>query len=117
MKKLICGVLVLLVSICSITTVFADNATPYQFIQRGDLTFSGTTAICTAYVKSSTDRIQVTMKLWDGNSCVKSWSSAGNSRISLQQTTTVTKGKSYTLTIDFSINDRTQPRWSQTKRC
>jgi len=83
------------------------------------LSFTGTTATClaTAYGNARTDRVSMTMKLWNGGVCLKTWTGSGTYRVSLNKPTTVSSGKTYTLTVDYTVNDVSQPRESTTRTC
>lgn len=84
-----------------------------------NLTFSGTTATCTASVRAdnATDTISMTVKLWQGATCLKTWTASGTGSASLSKTTTVTRGKTYKLTVDATINGVAQPQQSVTRTC
>ena len=83
------------------------------------ISFSGTTATCETVVKGSApaDRISVTMKLWKGGTCLKTWVNSGTYRVKLNETATVSKGKTYKLTVDYTINGVHNPQKSITKTC
>lgn len=83
------------------------HATPIQRISaRPNIQFSGTNATCSVVITASSDsdKISATMELWQGNTLVASWSDTGYYRLSLNETATVAKGKSYKLVINYSIN-------------
>lgn len=83
------------------------------------LSFNGTTAICTIYVRAdkSTDPISVTAKLWTGSTCLKTWVLSGKGSIREDRDATVSRGKTYKLTVDYTINGVKQPQKSVTKTC
>ena len=83
------------------------------------LSFSGTTATCKATVIAdhSGDRISVTVKLWKGAACLKTWTASGNGSVSIQKTATVTSGQTYKLTVNATINGVAQPQRSITRTC
>ena len=83
------------------------------------LTFSGPTATCIASVRgdNATDSISMTVKLWKGASCLKTWTSSGTGSVSLSKTATVTSGKTYKLTVNATINGVAQPQQSITRTC
>ena len=84
-----------------------------------DLSFDKATAICTIYVRAdeSADSISVKAKLWSGNTCLKTWLLSGKGLIREERTTTVSRGKTYKLTLDYTINGITQPQKSVTRTC
>ncbi len=76
------------------------------------LSFTGTTANCKADVTASrtSDEIDVTMILWQGDTQLKSWSASGTGSVFLSKTYSVEKGKTYTLTVDATINGSAKAR-------
>jgi uncharacterized membrane-anchored protein len=83
------------------------------------LTFDGTTAICgaTCIGKTSTDYIKATLTLYQGNTYIDSWSDEGRYVIGVSGQHGVTRGKSYTLKLNYTINGIAQPEQSVTKKC
>lgn len=65
------------------------------------LSFSGTTATCkaTVYGDNSTDTVSLTVKLWQGTTCLKTWSASGTGYTKVNKTATVTRGKTYKMTV------------------
>lgn len=84
-----------------------------------NLTFSGTTATCTATVRGdkANDQVSVTMKLWQGNTCLKTWTASGTRSVTLKEPATVSKGKTYKLTVDYTINGVQNPQKSVIRTC
>ena len=116
MKKLICLLLAFTLLALPVT---ATAATPRLAIIVPTLSFDGTTATCSLIASSdySTDKISAVLQLWDGNSCIATWSASGTGALSMSRTKTVTKGVEYTLTANVIINGVAQPRASMTKKC
>lgn len=83
------------------------------------LSFNGTTANCsvTVYGNNSSDEINVTMKLWESGTCLRTWRGTGEGTVKLSETYGVSKGKMYKLTVDATINGLVQPTASVTKPC
>ena len=81
------------------------------------LTFSGTIANCEATVISGTDDLKVTMTLRDGNTIVAMWSDSGTGLVHLLAHRTVTKGKTYTLTVTGTRNGVAFEAHSVTRTC
>lgn len=83
------------------------------------LTFSGTTANCSATViaNSSSDDISITVKLWQGTKCLKTWNDSADGYLSFKGTTSVTKGKTYKLTVDATINGVKQSTATVSAKC
>ena len=107
-------VLVMLMGIAAQATgpIKAPNASP-------TLSFSGTTATCTAFVRGnkSTDNVAATVKLWTGGTCLKTWSASGKYSFKIKKNATVSKGKTYKLTVDYTVNGVKQPQKSVTRTC
>lgn len=95
------------------------QATSRQISVSPSLSFSGTTATCSAIIRANkaNDKISADITLWQGNSCIESWEASDSGTLTFESTATVDKGKSYTLKVDFSINDVTQPSVSASKTC
>ena len=69
------------------------------------LTFDGTEATCELKVVGETgDEIEATLTLWRGSTKLATWSEEGMSYVRISQTKTVTKGYTYTLKADVTIN-------------
>lgn len=92
-------VLIVSAPLTASATVRSISATP-------QLSFSGTTATCKATVvgNSTSDKIEVTMKLMYGSSCVASWNGSGNGYVYMSKTATVTAGRTYTLVLEVTVN-------------
>lgn len=74
------------------------------------LTFSGTQATCKATImgQSSTDRIVATMYLYRGSTLIDSWGASGTGVLRMEESATVSRNKTYTLTVNYSVNGITQ---------
>lgn len=83
------------------------------------ISFSGTTATCTVIVRGekADDAISVTAKLWQGSTCLKTWTASGTQVVTLSKPATVEKGKTYKLTADVTINGVKQATKSTTATC
>lgn len=81
--------------------------------------FSGTTATCRVNVRgdNASDSISLTAKLWQGNTCLKTWSTSGAGQVTLSRTATVQHGQTYKLTADTTINGVRQATKSIIKTC
>ena len=84
-----------------------------------NLTFNGTTATCKAEVcpDYENDYSVITMKLYSGNQLLHQWSKSSNGSFELVRTCTVTKGKTYTLTMELMVNGTSRSSRSVTKTC
>lgn len=116
MKK---RVVVLMLVLLFTTQTFVTAVMPRAGEVIPILTFSGTTATCQAMVAedSQYSYVVVTMKLWSGNQCLQTWSKAAAEKVWLKETATVTKGQTYTLTVDVMVNGTSRPQYSVTKTC
>lgn len=83
------------------------------------LTFSGTTANCVAACSgnNSTDKISATLTLYQGGSEVTHWTASGTRKVSFNKTYSVKSGKSYKLTLTYSVNGVSQSSKSTTATC
>lgn len=116
MKKRIFVLSIVLMLLISVT---AQAVASPRAAGKPSLTISGTTASCSVRVSggSANDSVSVVMKLWDGNECIHTWTGSGTMVVSLSKTATVTKGHSYTLTVDAVIAGVSQPRTSAYGTC
>lgn len=75
------------------------------------LTFAGGVATCAVDITADngTDAISATMELWRGNSKLDEWSTTGYGDVTMQETASVTRYRTYTLVISYSINGVTKP--------
>lgn len=71
-----------------------------------NIKFNGTEATCTVQIVAdkNSDTISATMELWQGNAMVDKWSNTGFSSLLLKEVTTVAKGKTYKLVVNYTIN-------------
>jgi len=99
------------------TTAYATS--PRQLNIMPEITFSGTTANCAVAVTGNfaTDDIDVVIKLWRGSTCIRTWYDSGEGYVFWDGTATVSKGKTYTLTVDVTINNVSKPRVSVSGTC
>lgn len=106
---------VVLVVMCAMPA----NAVSSRAIGGGvTLDFDGTTAVCYATITANNrDTISATMSLWDGNDCVATWRGTATGYLVFDKTADVSKGESYTLTVDVTINGKVQPQMSTSGTC
>lgn len=116
-KKIIAAILVLLLLVAIPINAYA--ATPRTLAVIPRLLFSGTTATCAVTVTgyTSTDEIEIVVKLWNGSRCLKTWTASNTGYVFFSEEYTVTKGKTYTLTTDVTVNGTTEPRISISETC
>ena len=103
MRKLALFLAIILV----ISVPLTVSATPRALSIRPSLTFEGTTATCYVMVvgNNMSEHIEVTMTLKYGNSVVASWYNDGYGYVWLEEYATVTRGRTYTLYIEVTVND------------
>ena len=77
-----------------------------------DISFSGTTANCSVTVVGNqiSDKLTATIKLWQGTTCLETWTTSGTGYIFWDDTATVSKNNTYKLTVDVTINGVTKPQ-------
>ena len=71
------------------------------------LSFNGTKACCDITITADdyNGDISAVIELSDGNSCINSWEATGKGYLYFfDDTTTVVKGRSYVLTVNYTIN-------------
>lgn len=85
------------------------------------LSFSGTTATCAVniFADSDSDKISATVKLWDGGTCLKTWTDSDTGVLSFSETHSrnITAGKSYQMTVDYTIAGKSYPQLSASAVC
>lgn len=112
MKRRLCILLTAIMLLSALSPVMANAAEPRILSIAPSLSFSGTTAYCELTVVGdySTDEYEATVKLWEGNTCIKTWTCSGTGYIEFSKTYTVKLNTEYTLTADVTVNDVTKPR-------
>lgn len=96
-----------------------DEINPYALHVRPGLSFDGTTANCSVTVigENTSDSISIIMKLWQGNSCIATWSTSGKGYVQFSRSKNVTEGLQYKLTADITINGIAKPTFSDYGTC
>lgn len=84
-----------------------------------ELSFDDTTANCAVVVSSANANFEITatVKLYRGNTCIKTWNASDSGYLDFSETYTVTKGYTYKLTADVTINGTTYPTVSTSRAC
>ena len=118
MKRRMLTLLIAVLIFASIPISAFGNTSRILAIWPG-LSFSGTEATCSLQVTADypTDKIQVVLKLWDNNICVKTWYLSGTFTLSFSDTYNAVRNHEYTLTADVQINGVSKPRVSFTGKC
>lgn len=119
MKKKIASVLAPLLLLCILLAQTTQAAEIRLITRTAELSFNGTTAVCTAFCKgdSTKDSISATLTLYQGTTQIDSWSASGTGRVSFNEECKVEYGKTYRLELSCSINGAAQPAVSVTKTC
>lgn len=119
MRKRISTVLVPFLLICIFFAQAAQATGQKVAGSRLDLSFQRTTAVCSAICQgdSQTDRIDATLTLYKGSTCIDSWSESGTGKITLYGECKVASGTTCRLEVVCSINGVEKPAVSTTKTC
>ena len=123
MKKHMVSAVLLLIMMLSLSAQAAEmrviTASPY-------LTFNENTATCMADCKSTnpSDKVSATLTLYQGSTCVTSWSGSGHGRVIINiisrqifiisKSCTVKSGMEYKLVLSYSVNGKAQESVSVT---
>lgn len=114
--------------ICTLATAFllllttTAGAVEFRALRPSySLSFSGTTATCKVeiWAESPSDKIIATVKLWDGGTCLKTWTDSDTGVLSFSETHSknIEPGKSYTMTVDYTIAGKSYPQLSTSALC
>ena len=116
MKKR-CPMMVLIIAL--ILTIGAQAIAPMRASGRPWLTFDGRTAECSASCvgDSDNDWVSATLELYQGSTFVDSWSGSGYGDVYVSGSCDVTRGRSYTLTVNYTVNGVEKPPVSVTATC
>lgn len=100
-------------------SVSAQAVQPRASATYPTLVFSGTTATCSVSCKGDdpSDTVTATLTLYQGSNVVESWSASGRYRANISDSCAVQSGKTYTLTVEYTVNGEEMPSLSTTKRC
>lgn len=119
MRRRISFVFVPVLLVC-ILSVQATHAAEQRVAGgRPKLLFQGTTAICSVICQGdlATDSIDATLTLYQGSTCIDSWSKSGTRKVTLYGECKVQSGKTYRLEMTYSINGVEKPVVSITDTC
>lgn len=89
--------------LCIVLCIFSLCITPVSAAETRagasppNLSFDGTTAVCTYQIIDFGSKIEVTLELWRGSICVAEWTKSGTSIVSISQTYNAVVGSTYTL--------------------
>lgn len=99
------------------STVYAqDIRTNYGY---ANISFSGTTATCQVVIpgKSNDDQISATIELLCGGQSIKTWNDSASGILDFKGTASVTKGKTYDLVVEYTVNGKAQSSFSNSGTC
>lgn len=70
------------------------------------LDIEGTTATCSlrAVANHISDDLRAVIRLYRGSTCIRVWTVTGNGYIFAEKTATVTKGYTYRMSVDLTVN-------------
>lgn len=104
MKKI---ALLLAIALLVAAPLTVQAATPRTITINPGLSYTGTTANCSVSVIGDhmSQEIEATIKLWHGTTCLETWYASGNGYFSWRDTATVTRGNTYRLSVDVTIDD------------
>lgn len=115
-RRLLCLVLTVLLLV-AVPAYAASAAYARSVAARPSLAFDGKSATCSVLIKAdySTDRISVIMELRQGSTFIGRWSASGKGAVTINETATVSKNKTYKLIIAYTINGVAQDPISITR--
>ncbi len=119
MKKTLCLIFALILLTATVLPISTSAATPKSISIIPSLGFDGTTAELGLEVNCGylTDSISAVVILWEGNFALDQWHPSGSGFLDFIETYSVSRGHTYTLTADVTINGVTRPRVSITRTC
>ncbi len=116
MKKRVVTLLLATAIIASLSlSAAAAEPRANQYIP--SLTFDGTTANCSITIISVGNPITATLELWHGSTRVARWTDSATSRLIISEECSVTKGESYILKVNGTINGEAFTEASVTGTC
>ena len=110
-------ILPLLVAALLTLTIVAGAAETRVARANITLTFQGSTAVCVASVQDEGKQVKATLELWCGTTMVGCWDASGTSLVEFDETATVTRGKTYRLTLVGTSNGKAFTPVNVTKTC
>lgn len=114
MKKSVLSLALMVTLVCFSVGAVAKLYTAHGSVS---LSFDGSKAVCAAWytADNTSDALDVTLSLYRGSTLVKSWRRTGIGTVSVSERCGVQSGKTYTLTMQYSVNGVPQPDLSTTK--
>lgn len=110
--------LILSLLLVLVLVIPAQAQTPRINTDKATLTFSGTTAYCRVRISAKLNEdISATIKLWDGSQYIETWQENATSSLNFSESVPVQRGRSYTLTVDYSVAGKPMPSLSSSGTC
>ena len=110
-------ILPLLVAALLTLTIVAGAAETRVARANITLTFQGSTPVCVASVQDEGKQVKATLELWCGTTMVGCWDASGTSLVEFDETATVTRGKTYRLTLVGTSNGKAFTPVNISKTC
>ena len=110
-------ILPLLVAALLTLTIVAGAAETRVARANITLTFQGSTAVCVASVQDEGKQVKATLELWCGTTTVGCRDASGTSLVEFDETATVTRGKTYRLTLVGTSNGKAFTPVNISKTC
>ena len=87
------------------------QATIRDIYATAGLSFENNSANCSVLIigNNEDDAISAVTKLWQGSSCVTTWEDTAEGVLDVSHEATAAKGRSYRLTVDFTVNGSSHP--------
>ena len=116
LKKRILPILFVFLMVFS-STAYAASPRVAQVVP--GISFSGTTATCTVFIAAEqmTDDIDAVIKLWEGSRCIETWKRSSVGDLAFSGEASVTRGKTYKLTVDVTLEGKALPEFSIEGTC
>lgn len=118
MKRRLCSILLVLLLVTSMTLAVSAASPRVQSVNIS-LCFEGTTAQCSlgVYEDYLTDSISATIKLYRGNTCIRTWVRSASGILNFYEEVPAVKNVEYTLEAVVTINGVTEPTFTVTNTC
>ena len=110
-------ILPLLAAVLLALTIVAGAAETRAAVPKVGMAFDKNTVTCVASVRETGKQIKATLELWCGTTRVDCWDASGTSYVNFRETTAVTSGKTYRLTLVGTSNGKAFTPQSITKTC
>jgi len=113
------GIILLVVFLLVFSSPHFVNAATRAINIMPNIEFDGTDATCTAYIvgNNASEPIDATIKLWNRNRCIETWTVSGTGYIVFSETILVEDGKIYRLSVDAAFDGVMQPTVSISRTC